>query len=771
MEEYLSQLNEQQRKAVEYIDGPSLVISGAGAGKTRVLTYKIVHLLNNGFDAHRILALTFTNKAAREMKERIAKLTGPEVSSKLWMGTFHSIFLRILRTNSEAIGFKSSFTIYDTADSKALIKTIIKELGLDDKDYKASSVLSQISNAKNALISPMKYASNPQLLKADKDCKRPLIYQIYSEYWKRCKVANAMDFDDILYYTNVLLRDFPDVLQKYQDFFQYILVDEYQDTNFAQHIIIAQLCRKNRKLCVVGDDAQSIYSFRGANIKNILTLDSQFPDLKIFKLEQNYRSTQNIINAANTLICKNTQQIPKQIFSTNKEGSKIEVIQSYTGYEESYVIANKIVELKKRESDTYDDFAVLYRTNAQSRVIEEALRKRSIPYRIYGGLSFYQRKEVKDVISYFRLTVNPDDDEALRRVINYPPRGIGEGTLKKLQQSATEQDCSLWEAISKEKLPKANLNKGIAAKVEMFRSLISTFIEQNNKSTNAYEMAQTIIGRANLLSVLMSDNTPENISKQENIKELLSGANEFVATRMEEGNDNLTLTHFLSEISLATDQDSDSESDDGARVTLMTVHAAKGLEFDNVIICGLEEELFPSFMSSDSLAGIEEERRLMYVAITRAKTNCVITYANTRFINGQTKICNPSRFIKDIDSRYLRMSQTSSTTDSHSDYFERNLNSWREPSYQTAPKPSLRDSLMAATEQKKSAVATTAATSSFTSHTADELHNGQNICHSRFGDGTIISIDTSTSDHKITVRFSNCGEKVLLLKFARFALK
>ena len=773
LEDYIKQLNEQQRDAVLYNDGPSLVIAGAGSGKTRVLTYKIVHLLNLGYDPGRILALTFTNKAAREMKERIGPLVGAQTAARLWMGTFHSIFSRILRFNADKIGFKSDFTIYDSADSKSLIKMIIKDMQLDDKVYKPSSIQSQISNMKNALYTPDDYENNQQLRDADTRAKRPYMYAVYKAYWQRCFVAGAMDFDDLLFYTNILFRDHPDVLKRYQDFFSYILVDEYQDTNFAQHLIVSQLSKEHHRLCVVGDDAQSIYSFRGANIHNILNLKNYYPDLKIFKLEQNYRSTQNIINAANSLIEKNTEQIRKEIFSTNEKGSKISVIQSYSDYEESYIAANKIVELKMMQSGSYDDFAILYRTNAQSRVLEEALRKRNIPYRIYGGLSFYQRKEIKDAVSYFRITINPDDDEALKRIINYPARGIGDTTVGKIQQAAIKHNASMWRVICEPVTFELNVNSGTLKKLQSFKELIETFIRLNAEKLNAYELAQEIFKKSSLLTSLYSDNTPENISKQENISELINGLQEFVQSKVEEGsNEEVYLTHFLAEVSLATDQDSENAESDGARVTLMTVHSAKGLEFKNVIIVGVEEDLFPSSMSFDSLSAIEEERRLLYVAITRAKLNCILTYAGSRFHNGQTKICNASRFLHDIDPSLLAITQSSSTSKgAESEHFtapQFNYRSTFAPQDPGLSKFKRTDDIPG--KRAPSVKTGAAAEGDFTLHSADEVSEGMRISHSRFGYGRIEKVDMSTSDVKITVNFENVGSKNLLLKFAKFTI-
>lgn len=770
MEDYISQLNPQQQDAVLYTDGPALVIAGAGSGKTRVLTYKIVHLLTLGYEPWRILALTFTNKAAREMRERIEKLVGSQTASKLWMGTFHSIFSRILRINAERIGFKSNFTIYDTNDSKSLIKSIIKEMDLDDKIYKPSIVVSAISTAKNALISPEKYAMSSDIMEADKRARRPLLHAIYKTYRHRCFVAGAMDFDDLLYYTNVLLRDNPDLLHHYQEYFRYILVDEYQDTNFAQHLIVSQLCSENQNLCVVGDDAQSIYSFRGANIRNILNLKRSYPNLRIFKLEQNYRSTQNIINAANSLIDKNTEQIRKQVFSCNDVGSLIEVIQSFSDYEESYLVANRISQLRLTQHDSYEEFAILYRTNAQSRILEESLRKRNIPYRIYGGLSFYQRKEIKDAIAYFRLSINPNDDEALKRVINYPARSIGETTVNKLVRCAIDNRVSIWHIICNLDKFEVGINSGTAKKLNGFRELISSFIEFNNQGLSADIVAENIIRETNLLSCLLSDRTPESISKQENLSELINGVKEFVASRLEEGNEtNTTLIDFLAEVSLATDQDTQETPEE--RVTLMTVHAAKGLEFSNVFIVGAEEELFPSAMSSGSLQEIEEERRLMYVAITRAKNFCMISYASSRFRNGQTVTCSPSRFIRDIDPQYLHLCSGTSIDQHRFNPIDKYKASFHSQTYtSTTQQRKTQISSDSQNSLRQSVKPQNSSDSNLGQHISSELQAGMKIEHSRFGTGTITNIDTNSTDHRITVVFDNVGEKTLLLKFAKFKI-
>ena len=770
MEDYLLKLNEQQRDAVLYTDGPQLVIAGAGSGKTRVLTYKIVHLLSLGYSPYRIMALTFTNKAAREMKERIAPLVGADNAALLWMGTFHSIFSRILHINAERIGFSNNFTIYDTDDSKSLIKMIIKDMHLDDKDYKPSSIQSRISMMKNALISPFDYENDSELRKADNRANRPHTFAIYKAYWNRCRIAGAMDFDDLLFYTNILLRDNKDILQKYQDMFQYILVDEYQDTNFAQHMIVSQLCREHQHLCVVGDDAQSIYSFRGANISNILNLKKFYPTLRTFKLEQNYRSTQNIIEAANSLIAKNRQQIPKHIFSKNSKGERVAVIQSYSDFEESYVVANHIISTKARQGCTYNDFAVLYRTNAQSRTLEEALRKRNIPYTIYGGLSFYQRKEVKDAIAYFRLATNPDDDEALRRIINYPTRGIGDTTVGKLQAAAIRGNVSIWHVVAEPEKYALDVNSGTKNKLKKFFSQVSAYIECNEDGKSAYELAELIIRDTDLISSLQKNDTPENISKIENLNELLNAVQEFTAEREEQGEEHTSLLDFLSEISLDTDEGKNSP--DGMNVKLMTAHASKGLEFKNVIIVGVEEDLFPATMSSDSIYGIEEERRLLYVAITRAETTCLLTYAKQRYKNGQQKECVMSRFLRDIDPTLLSTNASAATNfaspalrDEHQGTYRPNSlaehrKAWSEQtqrnSYKAAPTPPV--------------ASTSAHDGEFAIHTVDELHDGSRIEHSRFGFGTIAALDTSGADAKAIVKFDEIGQKVLLLKFAKFKI-
>ena len=786
-EKYLEKLNEQQRAAVEYCDGPQLVIAGAGSGKTRVLTYKIVHLLHLGYEPWRIMALTFTNKAAREMRERIEPLAGPEVAAQLWMGTFHSIFSRLLRRNAEIIGFKPDFTIYDQSDSRSLIKLIIKDMGLDDKVYKPALIQTIISNAKNALIAPDDYARNQSLIDADRDAMRPEIVNIYKAYWKRCRIAGAMDFDDLLFNTNLMLRDHPDVLEQYQEFFRYILVDEYQDTNFSQHLIVHQLSRKYNSLCVVGDDAQSIYSFRGANIDNILRLNKFYPGIKTFKLERNYRSTQTITDAANSLIEKNKGQIAKHLFSKNQVGDRIPVIQCYSDYEEAYVVANQIAALKARQGDSYEDYAVLYRTNAQSRVLEEALSnggrrdkhgnmRSTIPYRIYGGLSFYQRKEVKDAICYFRLIINPDDDEALRRVINYPSRGIGDTTVGKINHCATENGVSMWQVINKPEQYGLNANRGTLTKLEAFATLIKGLIELDQNGSDALTVAKETVRQTKIKSILMGDSTPENISRIENIDELINAVNDFQQGKEESGDEHCQIGDFLAETSLLTDQDMNDP--EGEKVTLMTVHAAKGLEFRNVIIVGVEEDLFPSAMSAGSLYQIEEERRLLYVAITRAEVNCVITYATSRYHNGQTKSCVMSRFLRDIAPEYLMMGSTNSAP-MPSRKRSRWDNDWdneptpMRPKRSIEPKPRTTQMPARQTSPTPSPAplpSPAPANGNFAIHSADELHEGNQILHQRFGRGIVTSIDTSGSDAKIDVTFADGQTRKLLLKFAKFEI-
>ena len=774
-EEYLCKLNPQQREAVEYLDGPELVIAGAGSGKTRVITYKIVHLLAMGIPPWRILALTFTNKAAREMRERIEALVGEETASKLWMGTFHSIFSRILRAHAPLLGFKPGFTIYDTADSRNLIKNIIKELGLDEKQYKPATVLGEISNAKNALISPDGYAASPQMMAADAKNGRPRVAQIYRLYASRCAIAEAMDFDDLLFFTNRLFDEHPEVAEMYQERFMYVLVDEYQDTNACQHRIVEKLVRKHGRLCVVGDDAQSIYSFRGANIGNILHLREDFPALRTFKLERNYRSTQNIINAAGSLIARNREQIPKNVYSENSKGERVEVVKCYSDMEESYKVAARLAQQRVTSGDAYNDFAILYRTNAQSRVLEEALRKRNIPYRIYGGLSFYQRKEVKDALAYFRLAVNPDDDEALRRVINYPARGIGDTTVQRLQSAALRNGRSLWYVLTTPDMIPAEVKGAARKKLAEFQDLIEEFITLDDEKTQADVLAYRILQRTGMASMYDSDTTPENISKKENLNELMGAVRGFVEETREAGGaedpSGLTMSAFLTTVSLSTDQDSDDTGSED-RVTLMTVHSAKGLEFNNVFIVGVEDGLFPSSMAQGSQAEIEEERRLLYVAITRAKSFCMMSYATQRFRNGNFMSTSISPFLKEIDRKYLNASGTDVSRP------QVQAPARREPQYgfgrsMAGTAQSLASLRPGAAKPVASSPHPAAADGDFVAHTPGELTVGMRIHHPRFGTGTVAGIMAEGGvGPRIMVEFDNddTPQRVLLLKYAKFAI-
>lgn len=765
----LNDLNQSQRSAVEYCEGPSLVIAGAGSGKTRVLTYKIAHLLNSGYAPFTILALTFTNKAAEEMKSRIATMVGGNTASRLWMGTFHSIFLRILRANASRIGFSSDFTIYDSSDSRSLITSIIKEMQLDDKLYKPRSIASIISRAKNALITPNAYASNREIVEDDIKAKRGMTKDIYRAYCERCHRAGAMDFDDILLYTNILFRDNPDVVEHYGNLFRYVLVDEYQDVNFAQHLIVKQIVKYCKRLCVVGDDAQSIYSFRGANISNILNLQNEYENCRIFKLEQNYRSTQMIVNAANSLIAKNKGQIPKHIYSQNDKGERVKLVKSYSDYEEAYMVAGSISEVHLRAGDGYNTFAILYRTNAQSRTFEEALRKRNIPYRIYGGISFYQRKEIKDVIAYIRLVLNPADEEALKRIINYPARGIGDTTLKKIGAAATTQKTTLWEVLCNPLENGLKINSGTQTKLQNFRTLIEDLMEKV-KDCSATEFVQYLIRKTGIFADVYIDNMPENLSRQENLQELINGIVEFCENREESG-ESATISDFLSEVSLATDQDNGDESE-SEKVTLMTVHAAKGLEFRNIYIVGLEEDLFPSSMSMGSINEIEEERRLLYVAITRAEKRCTLSYASSRYRNGQTVSSPPSRFIKDLDFSFVN---DTTGVERQGDSFSEQRKAFSSTvrvqqrtipstdSYNEEPKPQLRT-------MRAALSSLTPATGGETNGASAGLKVGSRIKHDRFGVGEVLSMSGEGDNRKVEVEFINVGKKTLLLKFARYTI-
>ena len=650
----LNDLNESQRKAVEYIDGPSLVIAGAGSGKTRVLTYKIAYLLQQGVKPWSIMALTFTNKAAREMKERIGKLVGQELAQHLYMGTFHSIFSRILRAEAQHIGFTNNFTIYDESDSRSLIKTIVKEMGLDEKVYKPASVHSRISMAKNNLMSAENYARDKELYQADQRAKMPRVGEVFITYVQRCQQANAMDFDDLLTLTFKLFQEHEDIRKKYADRFDFLLVDEYQDTNHAQMRIVMQLCKEKERVCAVGDDSQSIYSFRGANIDNILSFQSRFKEARLFKLEQNYRSTQSIVEAANSLIKHNSNQIPKNVYSKNDKGESLIYKPAYSDKEEALIVCREIKRIKRQDDCQYSDFAILYRTNAQSRSFEEEFRKQGIPYRIYGGLSFFQRKEIKDVIAYFRLVANPDDEEAFKRIINYPARGIGNTTVAKIAACALDNHVSFWQVISSPEHYGLGVNKGTLAKLESFRLMISGFVEKS-ASMNAFDLGDTIVKESGISADIYKSGSrdPEDLARQENLEELLGGMQSFVEECREEGREQEAyLTDYLQGVALLTDLDSKGD-DDEPRVSLMTVHASKGLEFPTVFVVGLEENIFPSAIVS-TLRELEEERRLLYVAITRAEKHCVLTSAKNRFRYGKMEFGNPSRFIKEIDSAFIQ---------------------------------------------------------------------------------------------------------------------
>lgn len=815
---YLEYLNEEQRAAVLYTEGPALVIAGAGSGKTRVLTYKIAHLMNEGYAPWNILALTFTNKAAAEMKNRISRFVGDRARG-LWMGTFHSIFSRILRMEAESIGFTHNFTIYDASDSKSLLKSIIKEMQLDDKTYKPGTVQSHISNAKNRLMLPSAYASDPQVRKADDAARMPAISDIYRRYWERCRQADAMDFDDLLVYTWLLFDQHPEVRAKYAGQFRYVLVDEYQDTNFAQHAIVWQLTAEHQHVCVVGDDAQSIYSFRGANIDNILKFTQQYTGARLFKLQQNYRSTQTIVKAANSLIAKNSEQIRKEVFSEKDEGEAIRVYCAYSDVEEGEIVANKITELHRRKDIPYSQQAILYRTNAQSRIFEEALRKRSIPCRIYGGISFYQRKEIKDIIAYFRLAVNPNDEEALKRVINYPARGIGNTTVNKIVEAATDAGVSLWQVLGAPLEYGLTINKGTHAKLQSFRELIEGFMSEASVR-NAYDLGQDIIRQSGIMNDIMQDRTPEGLSRQENLEEFASSIHDFCATREEEGNEHILLSDFLSEVSLLSEMDMDKgDSENEDKLTLMTIHSAKGLEFRVVYVVGMEENLFPSPMAQESYRQMEEERRLFYVALTRAEEHCFLSFARSRFRYGKTEFSNPSRFLKDIDPHYLNMPDAGVPTRREPSEKTRSerlpFSSWRNPdcdNYQssspyeqrmaTSRQSSFRDDELADRGYSSSSgyrhyeehtpfrqqatpppvrptipqgmkrVVPTPASQRPASATqplpSGGLQAGQVIEHERFGIGDVLRVEGTGDNMKATIRFRNVGEKQLLLRFARF---
>ena len=829
----LNDLNEAQRAAVEYIDGPSLVIAGAGSGKTRVLTYKIAYLLSQGMKPWSIMALTFTNKAAREMKERIGKLVGNDLAQHLYMGTFHSIFSRILRAEAEHIGFNNNFTIYDESDSRSLIKAIVKEMGLDDKKYKPAAVHAKISMAKNNLMSAAAYDSDAAIFEQNKRAQMPEVGKIFVAYVQRCKQANAMDFDDLLTLTYQLFREHEDIRHKYAARFDYVLVDEYQDTNHVQMSIVMQLCQEKQRVCAVGDDSQSIYSFRGANIDNILNYQRQFQGTRLFKLEQNYRSTQTIVEAANSLIKHNRNQIPKDVFSENAKGEKIQYKPAYSDKEEAAIVAKDVKRIRREDGCQYSDFAILYRTNAQSRSFEEEFRKQGIPYRIYGGLSFYQRKEIKDIIAYFRLVANPDDEEAIKRIINYPARGIGATTVLKIADCAHQNQVSFWEVIGAPERYELAVTKGTMNKLETFRLLISSFIERA-QTTDVYELGDAIIKESGISQDIMSGKDADDLARQENLEEFLSGMSAFVEERREEGRfDELFLQDYLQDVALLTDADSDGDKDE-PRVSLMTVHAAKGLEFPTVFVVGLEENIFPSPLSAASLRELEEERRLLYVAITRAEKHCILTNAKNRWRYGKMEFDNPSRFIDEIDGKLIDSldeaggSLFGSRADSMSDQPEwaraqRPRRPWEDAEqprcssrYQNSkpvasqfvadPKPSLFDdepetshtsgrsslsegnfkSVRALNAAKRymethsshpasrstgsSAASVSSSAASSAGSSSCGLQEGMKIEHQRFGRGTVLKIEGTGENTKATVEFVHSGTKQLLLKYAKFTV-
>ena len=822
----LNDLNEAQRAAVEYIDGPSLVIAGAGSGKTRVLTYKIAYLLSKGMKPWSIMALTFTNKAAREMKERIGRLVGDDLAQHLYMGTFHSIFSRILRAEAEHIGFNNNFTIYDEADSRSLIKAIVKEMGLDDKSYKPAAVHAKISMAKNNLVSAESYASDAAIYEQNKRAQMPEVGKIFLAYVQRCKQANAMDFDDLLVLTHQLFREHEEIRQKYAARFDYILVDEYQDTNHVQMSIVMQLCKEKLRVCAVGDDSQSIYSFRGANIDNILNYQNQLKGTRLFKLEQNYRSTQTIVKAANSLIKNNRNQIKKDVYSENAVGEKLQYKPAYSDKEEAVIVAKDIKRIKRQDNCEYHDFAILYRTNAQSRSFEEEFRKQGIPYRIYGGLSFYQRKEIKDIIAYFRLVANPDDEEAIKRIINYPARGIGATTVMKIADCAHQNQVSFWEVIGEPAHYGLNVNKGTLAKLDNFRLLISSFIERSH-TTDVYELGDAIIKESGISQDIMSGRDADDLARQENLEEFLSGMSAFVEERREEGRmDEAFLTDYLQDVALLTDADSEGAKDE-PRVSLMTVHAAKGLEFATVFIVGLEENIFPSPLAAMSVRELEEERRLFYVAITRAEKHCILTNAKNRFRYGKMEFDNPSRFIDEIDDSLIEAQEEmggsyfggGSSYDRSSSYGggygnrmpwdqkrrvsdrEENVPEWKRVTSQFRPDPkpasdtsssssSSRESLSSGNFKSVRALdaarrilgnngSSSVSSTSSVSSSADSsssgssfgaLKEGCKIEHQRFGVGIVRKIEGQGENAKATVEFQNSGVKQLLLKYAKYTI-
>ncbi|MEE4198967.1 MAG: UvrD-helicase domain-containing protein [Bacteroidales bacterium] len=769
---YLEDLNDAQKNAVINYKGPSLVIAGAGSGKTRVLTYRITHLLAQGVPAYQILALTFTNKAAAEMKVRIAGMIGKDTAKYLWMGTFHSIFARILRAEAQKMGYTPNYTIYDTIDSKNLIKKIIKELNLDDKTYKPGEIYGRISSAKNNLITAKAYNSNQQILIQDQKSKRPRVGEIFMIYSNRCKKADAMDFDDLLLNTNILFRDFPGVLEKYQHKFKYILVDEYQDTNFAQYLIIKKLAEKTKNVCVVGDDAQSIYAFRGAKIENILNFKNDYPEYHLYKLEQNYRSTQLIVEAANSLIRRNKEQIPKKVYSKNQPGEKIKVIEADTDKDEAYKIARIIEDVIAEKNFEYKDFAILYRTNAQSRSFEEAFRKFNIPYKIYGSISFYQRKEIKDLLAYFRLAVNLKDDEALLRIINYPTRGIGQTTMNKIEHFARQNELNIWEVLMHIEKVQSGLNAGTKNKLIQFRALIQKFSE-SIKAFDAYDAATEIANESGIMKEFKNPQSHEEQTRLENLEEILNAIKEYVDSH-DDPDSFPSLDKFMENVALLTNQDNEKDEDLN-KVTIMTIHSAKGLEFKQVFLAGLEEDLFPSPMSSGTQKELEEERRLFYVALTRAEESAIISFARERYKWGTPTYCRPSRFIREVDEQYLDLPESFYETGQPiftggDDIFENSS----KPRFErkkpgiNATVPQASKKLIKISEAGKKAAAQ--ATSDFTPDPPDAINEGMIVRHSKFGLGEIIKIEGTKPNKKAKVLFEGVGEKQLLLKFAKLKI-
>ena len=751
---YLNDLNESQKQAVINTEGPSLVIAGAGAGKTRVLTYRIVHLLQKGVPAGKILALTFTNKAAREMKERITRIVSPEIARYLWMGTFHSVFAKILRMEGEKLGYKSNYTIYDSSDSKSLIRSIIRELNLDDNIYKPGVISSRISTAKNNLVTSSMYAADSSMQDYDKSGRMPLLADVYRTYAARCFKANAMDFDDLLLNTNILFRDFPDVLDKYQERFNYVLVDEYQDTNYSQYLIVKKLAASHQNICVVGDDAQSIYSFRGARIENILEFKNDYADYQLFKLEQNYRSTQTIVNAANTIIANNEGQIQKKVYSMNEAGEKIQVMQAMTDSEEGFNVSSDIFDKKFSQQLNWSDFAILYRTNAQSRIFEETLRRKNIPYKIYGGLSFYERKEIKDILSYFRMVINPEDEEALKRSINYPKRGIGDTTIQKIFELAAAFNVTPWSILPEAGKYPEHFNSGTVKKLTGYVNVINN-LRQNSETTDAFVKAREIALGSGIMRELKEGKSPEEVSRYENLEELLNAIKVFTEAAETNGEASI-LEAYMANVALLTDQDTENEEDRN-KVTLMTMHSAKGLEFKHVYIVGMEDTLFPSPMSSGSARELEEERRLFYVAVTRAEKQATFSYALNRYKWGNLERCSPSRFLREIDQKFLHYPQTSGKP-----FHSNNQSAVKPASFREEPHSYAMDDRF-----KKIRKADTSTNAPFIGSDSSLFSEGDTIEHERFGKGIIISIEGQPPNTTATVDFEKDGSKKLLLRFAK----